>query len=122
MKNKNTKIGILGTTYKVLFKSSDEEPRLQHNWGFTDHLAKEIYISTECEKETDDTCKNLKEFRNKVLRHEIIHAFLCESGLKECSYDTIAWAYNEEMIDWFAIQSPKIFKIYKQLNILGRDI
>ena len=40
----------------------------------------------------------------KVKRHEIIHAFLLESGLAECS----DWAQNEEMVDWLARMGPKI--------------
>ena len=53
-----------------------------------------------------------------MLRHEIIHAFLFESGLECNSLKTYNWAENEEMVDWFAIQSPKIFILYKELNIL----
>ena len=52
------------------------------------------------------------------MRHEILHAFLYESGLRENSCTSFAWAENEEMIDWFAIQFPKILKIYGELNIL----
>ena len=109
---------ILGTNYKIIFKSIDEEPRLKENWGFTDFHTKEIYITDDIEKETENSCKNLIDFKNKVMRHEIIHAFLYESGLRENSNSTIAWAESEEMIDWFAIQIPKIVKVYKELNIL----
>ena len=109
---------ILGTNYKIIFKSIDEEPRLKENWGFTDFHTKEIYITDDIEKETENSCKNLIDFKNKVMRHEIIHAFLYESGLRENSNSTIAWAESEEMIDWFAIQIPKIVKVYEELNIL----
>ena len=53
-----------------------------------------------------------------MLRHEIIHAFLNESGLSDSSNSVEAWAKNEEMVDWFAIQSPKIFKVFQDLDIL----
>lgn len=111
------KINILGTNYEVIFKSIDEEPRLKENWGFTDFHTKEIYIANDIEKETENSCKNLIDFKNKVMRHEILHAFLYESGLRENSNSTVAWAENEEMIDWFAIQIPKIVEVYKELNI-----
>ena len=52
------------------------------------------------------------------LRHEIVHAYLYESGLRENSEKQYAWADNEEMVDWFAIQGPKIFKTYKELGVL----
>lgn len=111
-------ISILGTKYKILYKNENDEIRLKENWGFTDFHTKEIYIRDDIDKETEQSCKNLIDFKNKVLRHEIIHAFLYESGLRENTYKSFAWAENEEMVDWFAIQSPKLFEIYKKLNIL----
>ena len=40
------------------------------------------------------------------LKYEITHAFLAESGLRgNCD-----WADNEEMVDWIAIQLPKMYK------------
>ena len=109
---------ILGTVYRIKFADDKEEPRLKKNWGFCDFHKKEIYITKNIEEETEDSCKNLRDFKNKVIRHEIIHAFLYESGLRENSSGFAAWAENEEMVDWFAIQSPKLFKIYKELDIL----
>jgi len=112
------KIVVLGTKYIIKVVSEEKEPRLKTNWGFCDFHTKEIYINANVTKETEDSCKNLVDFKNKVIRHEIIHAFLYESGLRENSNDIRAWAENEEMVDWFAIQSPKIFEIYKELEIL----
>ena len=55
----------------------------------------------------------------ETLRHEIIHAFLNESGLRYDAKESFGpWTQNEEMIDWFAIQSPKIFKVYEELKLL----
>lgn len=115
---KIVKVNILGTNYEIIFKSDSEEIRLKENWGFTDYHTKEIYIHNDIEKETDNSCKNLIDFKNKVLRHEILHAFLYESGLRENSFGSSSWAENEEMIDWFAIQFSKILKVYKELNII----
>ena len=57
--------------------------------------------------------ENLEEYKNKIKRHEIIHAFLYESGLAS----SCDWAC-EEMVDWLAIQAPKLFKEFKTLDIL----
>ena len=68
-----------------------------------------------------DMNENEREtYWKKILRHEIIHAFFNESGLQSSAnqFDG-AWAQNEEMVDWFAIQSPKIFAVYQNLGILG---
>ena len=52
------------------------------------------------------------------MRHEITHAFLNESGLDANASDTDCWAKNEEMVDWFAIQSPKIYKAFNEVGAL----
>ena len=66
--------------------------------------------------ESEEVCGALEK-RN--LRHEIIHAFFNESGLSDNSFEfTGAWAKNEEMVDWLAIQSPKIFRVFQELDIL----
>ena len=118
MNNEIKEILVLGINYKIIFESESKEPRLVENWGFTDFHTKEIYIRDDIEIEKEDTCKNLIDFKNKVLRHEILHAFLYESGLRENSKGCLAWAENEEMVDWFAIQIPKLVEVYKELNIL----
>lgn len=75
-------------------------------------MSEEKYFADMDEKEQEI-------YRKKTLRHEIIHAFLNESGLSDSSnrFDG-AWAKNEEMVDWFAIQAPKIFFAFKKMNIL----
>ena len=111
-------INVLGTEYKIIFENDEKEIRLKENWGFTDYHTKEIYIRNDIDKETNDSCKNLIDFKKKVLRHEILHAFLYESGLRENSKSTMAWAENEEMVDWIAIQFPKLLDVYKKLDII----
>lgn len=44
----------------------------------------------------------------EILKHEIIHAFLNESGLKHETHSSCTWSQNEEMIDWFAIMFDRI--------------
>ena len=58
--------------------------------------------------------KNLADYKKQVIRHEIIHAFVFESGLDTCS----DWAKNEEMVDWIAIQFPKLLKAFKEADCL----
>ena len=119
MKNVTKKVQILGTNYTIYFETEEKEPRLVENWGFCDFVAKEIYIRDDINKETKDSCHKLEKFKSKVIRHEILHAFLYESGLRENTFKSNAWAENEEMVDWIAIQFPKLVKIYKELDILG---
>jgi hypothetical protein len=41
---------------------------------------------------------------------------LCISGLADNSNGVDAWARNEEMVDWFAMQGPKIYKIWREVG------
>lgn len=118
LKNKKT-VNILGEEYSIEYKTLQEDKKLEELAGYTDFFSKEIVIEDRdrSERSTTDTA-NLKEYENKVLKHEIIHAYLYESGLDVNSSRAYAWATNEEMIDWFAIQSSKIYKTYEELGIL----
>ena len=82
--------------------------------GFTDNTAKEIVIRT-------DNVNNVGDFdflQKKQLRHEIIHAFLSESGL-QCNWQHMEqFGQDETTVDWFAIQSPKIFEVFKELELI----
>ena len=64
-----------------------------------------------------DRKENLEAYKNKIARHEVLHAFLYESGLSNNSLSADGWAENEEMVDWFAIQFYKIANVYKKLEI-----
>ena len=110
------KINILGTEYLLEYLSSKEDKKLENLDGYTDSYLKRIVIEKDFENRLFDETK-IKNYQNKILRHEIIHAFLYESGLRENSKGAMAWAENEEMVDWFAIQSPKIFDVFNDLDI-----
>ena len=62
--------------------------------------------------------EDLQGYTKKVLRHEIIHAFLYESGLWNNSGNIKNWAQSEELTDWIAIQSPKLFKVFKTVGCI----
>lgn len=115
----NKTVKILGTEYLILFGKEEEYPALETRDGYCDSSIKCIIIDDmEKAKDETDSKKNLKAYQNSVLRHEIIHAFLYESGLGSCTSCSENWALNEEMVDWLAIQTPKIFKVFQELNIL----
>lgn len=110
------KINVLGTDYEIeTHKISEDETLKENQWaGYCGENSKKIVIADMDEAEyfkyMDD--KEKETYRKTTLRHEILHAFLNESGLSDSSHMSNSWAKNEEMIDWFAIQSPKIYKAY----------
>lgn len=119
----NTTINALGTEYRVeKHKISEDETLRENRWcGYCDEDVKLIVVADVSEKEFVDieTEEGKKQYVNKTIRHEIVHAFLNESGLASDSHNFDGpWARNEEMVDWFAIQAPKIFAAYQQLGIL----
>lgn len=108
------KVNILGTEYNIIFQSEEENPKLKNCDGLCEQYSKDIVVSDFSNTQNDIMCvENLEEYKKKVLRHEIIHAFFGESGLRSSS----EFAENEELVDWIAIQFPKIQKVFEELGI-----
>ena len=76
-------IEILGTLYKVVI--DNQYLKEKDILGEIDFIEKIIYL-------TD---------KKEALLHEIIHAYLYESGLQE-------WAEDERLVTWIEIQFNKI--------------
>lgn len=91
-------IDILGEKWDVVLSNEKNDPELKDAGGYTSikHGERLIVLSDDsflCEEH--------------LIRHELIHAFLFETGLGFCS----DWAHNEEMVDYFAKNWTKIDKI-----------
>lgn len=113
-------VDILGTKYKILYKTEKQDVNLTKIDGYCDHSTKTIICIKRAKNHDNNLLlADLKPIDNRVLRHEILHAFMCESGLSCNSFGVTSWAENEEMIDWFALQAPKIYEVYRKLNILS---
>lgn len=111
------KVNVLGVDYKISFRSIAEDETFEICDGYCDWTTKDIVVRVEPEVEKG-SLKDMKCYVNKVLRHEIVHAFLFESGLAESSGETDAWAKSEAMVDWFARQGMKIFKAWKEAEAI----
>lgn len=111
------KINILGSKWKITRLTEEEDPILETSDGYCDHSIKTIVLR---KMHLDaDSLKDLEAYGKKVLRHEIVHAFLFESGLSDNAFIPYSsWAKNEEMVDWIAIQGPKIYKAWQEAEAL----
>lgn len=118
MKNK---VNILGTEYEILKQSAKDNEMFEKLdcSGYCDWTSRRIHIRDYLIDTETFGYSDCEIHMNKTLRHEIVHIFLYESGLWANSTErTCGWAMNEEMVDWIAIQAPKIFKVYNELEIL----
>ena len=111
-------VDILGTDYKLVYKDYPEDPAFeQHGYGAycdtTAHSIVQCNMVTFPGWEQADP-RDIRHQEQLLLRHEIVHAFLFQSGLSANSNATDAWATNEEMVDWIALQGPKIYKAWKE--------
>src|SRR5574344_71253 len=113
-------ISVLGIEWQIcIYKETDKIDRdIKGSEGACDTTGKNIRINCGYMYDIGNDVNDITVEMNLALRHEIIHAFLYESGLEESSCSTDAWATNEEMVDWFAHQFPKICEVYKELDIL----
>lgn len=115
-------ITVLGAKYSVYLDVPEHKDKeLENRFGYCTPTMKKIVV---VDLNTVESWKNEPYYsklvqKNTTLRHEIIHAFLYESGLWGSTIDGGAWAMNEEMIDWVATQLPKMLKVFKELGCEG---
>lgn len=110
------KANVLGTEYKIFYSTEEEYPKLKDSDGINEFVTKEIYIEKELFQEHRDDdlqVKDLPSYGRKVIRHELVHAFIEESGLAECC----DWARSEELVDWIARQFPKMMKCFFECGV-----
>ena len=112
-------INVLGTKYYVYTDVSVyKDKSLENRFGYCTPTMRRIVVA---DLNTIDGWKDEPFYskmvqQNETLRHEIIHAFLYESGLWGCNRFEGAWSMNEEMVDWLATQFPKILKVFEKLG------
>lgn len=105
-------INVLGTEYTVEEREQKEDKHLKYADGYCDHTLRKCVVRIiEPDK---NSLGDLEVYKKKVIRHELIHAFLTESGL---SGDAV-WAVNEEMVDWLAHQFPKLLEAFKKAGAI----
>lgn len=124
MSNKVSKVvDVLGTPYTIEIKGYNDDPAFAkcNIDGYCEQGTHRIVIGDlhtfpGWEDETEEFIDaNMKH----TLRHEINHCVMSESGLQEsCGTYDGPWARHECMIDFWAIQGPKVYKMWEQANAL----
>lgn len=108
------KINILGQDYEMLMQDEDENPKIAEHDGLVELYSKKIVINKNFDLELPDTAENAIEFIDHVVTHEIVHAFLHESGLNKYTHD-------EVLVDWIASQLPKMSKAVQDFEEFRGD-
>lgn len=110
-------INILGTPWNIVRREIEDDPSLKDCDGYTDNSTKMIVVAKV--HRSNGGVEDVEAYMRKVTRHEIVHAFLYESGL-HCNslHFEDGWAMNEELTDWIAIQGPKLFRAWEEAGAL----
>lgn len=112
---KKKSVNVLGVPYTITVTTEQDDPRLTDADGCCDDSTREILVEDfKAHRQDPNSKADLDVSFKKVLRHEIVHAFLSESGLA----DNSDWAKNEEAVDWIALQGPKIYKAWQEVGAL----
>lgn len=103
-------VNVLGTEYKVIReKFGDEDCD-----GYCDYTDKTIKVRTDNINNVGD----FDELMRSQLRHEIVHAFLAESGLRDNYEHYKQFGHEETIVDWMAIQFPKMYEAFRSVNAI----
>ena len=114
MKKDLGSVQVLGVPYFVHTGNAADFPTLHDCDAYCDTSVKDIAVDDmEMDVGQRGAKADLTRHQRKCLRHELIHAFLYESGLAENS-----WARNEEVVDWIAIQAPKLLRAFEELRCM----
>ncbi len=102
-------VDILGAKWSIVcetFGNKDYD-------GLTDFSTRTIRVRRDNVQEFE----NFNELYKRTVRHEVLHAFLTESGL-DSNFNHPDYGHDETFIDWVAIQFPKIVVAYSKLGVL----
>ena len=114
------RVSVLGVPYALEYRTKAKDKELEECDGYCDTSVKLCVVRkfTAAERREPGSKKDLDAYMRKCMRHEIVHAFLYESGLSINSVAADGWASNEEMVDWMAIQGPKLYDAWKRAGCL----
>lgn len=120
MKIETKQISILGSLWTIRSGTKDTDKDLnEYTGGVTDVTTREIIVNDlpASSVEMRDESANIR----RIIRREIVHAFLYECGLYNDAMGSGAWPMNEEMVDWIAIQHEKLHEVFQQAGALDDD-
>lgn len=113
---KPLKIDILGTKYDLQIVPKEKDAYLEECDGYCDYTTKKIVVEDWKNKSVGDL-GNDSVYLKQIKRHEIIHAFLFESGLG-ANWEHKPFGQEETTVDWIARQFPKMLEAFRAADAL----
>lgn len=104
------KVNILGTEYEIVESTYKDDSALLEYGGYCDRSARKIVISMESPPHPM-AAEDQEVTRRATIRHELTHAFFAESGHSR-------WCDDEDLVDWIALQFPKMMKAMQELECI----
>ena len=100
---------ILGETWTIAIVPTSADKRLNDCDGFCDKTSRRILVDdySQCD---DYNLDNKQAQISQNIRHEIVHAFMFESGL-QANWQHPDFGHEETVVDWIAAQWPKLKKV-----------
>ena len=92
-------VNVLGTKYEASFGTREELNMDKDTYGECEVYSKQIRVCTDPEPGVSEETKNT--IISEVIRHELSHAFLYESGL-------IAFSTDETLVEWMSVNMSKV--------------
>ena len=110
-------VSVLGTEYRIYLDVPEEEDDIFGDCdGYCDKTSHRIAV---CAKSIDTNLDDDVQYRKQIMRHEIVHAFLFESGLGgDAVWHVAGQEHPEQTVDWIARQFPKLLKAFQQAGAL----
>ena len=110
-------VEVLGTKYDLFLDvPEDKDPILNECSGYCDKTVKRIVV---IDKAKESNLGDWTDYRRTIMRHEIIHAFLFESGIGgDCKWDVVGEEHPEHMVEWISMQFPKLIRAFQTVGAL----
>ena len=112
----NWRVDVLGTEYKIFLNVPVAyDSLLEECGGYCDKTTKLIVVG----EPGETNLGNWREYEKSCIRHELVHAFLFESGIGgNTLWDIEGQEHPEHMVEWIAMQAPKLIKAFEAVGAL----
>ena len=104
-------VSILGEIWHVRIEPTETDVRLSECDGFCDKSERLIVID-DMSTTKNFELGNKSEYIKQSIRHEVVHAFLMESGLQG-NWEHKEIGHEETTVEWIAVQFWKMVNVIR---------